>query len=373
MKDTILIVDDNDKNLYSLSSILMNDQLEIICVRSGEEALKQLLKKSFSLILMDVLMPDLNGFETARIIKTRKKTKDIPIIFISAVHKTEEFVAQGFEIGGFDYITKPVEPDMLRNKVQVFLKLYRQQNELEFLNKKLQNQLVKLQNAFERIENADIQIKKQMISINEKERLLREIHHRVKNNMQIISSLLNRQLDTAKDNYHKQIFIDCKNRITSMALVHEKLYGSDYLEKVECKKYINDLVNSIYNSYNPSNLSLKIEIEKIFINIDTAIPLGLIINELVSNAIKHAFKPFTAEHKISICFYKKNSNLFELIVYDNGIGIPKDLNIRKTDSIGLQLVTDLCELQLKSKLVVNVENGTKISMSFKEIVYKTRY
>ena len=147
----ILIINANDKNLYSFQKLLENEY-QITTAISGEHGLKCLLEKDFALILLDIQMPGLNGFEIAHLIKSREKTANIPIIFISANYQVEDFIKQGFSLGAVDYIARPVEPFLLKNKVKVFLKLYQQQKEIRELNRKLEAQIQQQSDALQESE-----------------------------------------------------------------------------------------------------------------------------------------------------------------------------------------------------------------------------
>ncbi|CAG0973297.1 putative sensor histidine kinase pdtaS [Methanosarcinales archaeon] len=211
---------------------------------------------------------------------------------------------------------------------------------------------------------ADEQIK---ASLKEKEVLLREIHHRVKNNMQIISSLLSHQMENITDKNINEIFIDSQNRIISMSLVHEKLYQSRDLRNIDFGEYINDLGASLFQSYNihSGNIKLNIRVENVYLDIDLAIPTGLIINELITNSLKYAF-PKGINGEITVIF-RSRGEMLELVVSDNGIGFPKDLDFRKTRSLGLHLVTILTENQLHGKIDMNGNKGTEFKIEFKGV------
>ncbi|MDY7030322.1 MAG: histidine kinase dimerization/phosphoacceptor domain -containing protein [Thermodesulfobacteriota bacterium] len=210
-------------------------------------------------------------------------------------------------------------------------------------------------------------------ALREKELLLEEIHHRVKNNMQVIASLLRNQYRTVKNKKYHDMFKDSENRIMSMALVHEKLYQADDLARIDFNNYIRNLISNLYNSMeiSPQRIYFKIESEDIFLGIDVAIPCGLIINELVSNCLKHAF-PNEREGQIRIALSHIDENEFELRVWDNGIGIPEHLNFRKTESLGLQLVTGLAETQLQGTIDFIRMNGTEFRIRFMDLKYKKR-
>ena len=210
---------------------------------------------------------------------------------------------------------------------------------------------------------AEEQIRK---SLREKEVLLKEIHHRVKNNMQIISSLLNLQAAHIEDDWVLEAFKDCQNRIKSMALVHEKLYQSEDLASVNFRDYVKSLTTSLIRSsrYNVGRVTLKIEAEDISLGSDQALPCGLIVNELVSNSLKHAF-PHGRTGEILIRLHPRDENTVELTVADNGIGIPESIDLKGTKSLGLRLVTILAEDQLNGEIRLDRKGGTGIYITFK--------
>ena len=194
--------------------------------------------------------------------------------------------------------------------------------------------------------------------------LLREIHHRVKNNLQVISSLLNLQSGYIEDKKSLEIFRESQNRVKSMALIHEKLYQSKELNKIEFSEYIKSLMKDLFISYNIDNerIKLKSDFEGIYFEIDTAILGGLIINELVSNSLKHAF-PDGRKGEVFIGINKIENNKYVLILKDNGIGFPENIDFRKTDSLGLQLVTTLTE-QLGGVIDLNRNGYTEFKIVF---------
>lgn len=203
-------------------------------------------------------------------------------------------------------------------------------------------------------------------SLREKEILLKEIHHRVKNNMQIISSLLKLQSEYIKDKKALQMFKESQDRVKSMALIHEKLYQSEDLTRIDFKDYIKDLVYKLFRSYeaDPGKITLKANIKEVSLGIDVAIPCGLIINELVSNSLNHAF-PQGREGKIKVALRSVNKDEIELKVSDNGVGLPEDFDFRQTKSLGLHLVTILAEDQLKGRIELNKAGGTEFKITFK--------
>jgi len=203
-------------------------------------------------------------------------------------------------------------------------------------------------------------------SLKEKEVLLKEIHHRVKNNLQAISSLLYLQSKNIVDERTLEMFQDGRNRVRSMALVHERLYQSGDLARVDFAEYTQSLANSLFRSYgvNSNIIKLKINVDGVFLGIDTAIPCGLIINELVSNSLKHAF-PNGREGEIRIELCSDNDGQFTLMVSDNGVGFPENLDFRNTKSLGLQLVNTLVA-QLEGTVELDRSGETAFRITFTE-------
>ena len=201
-------------------------------------------------------------------------------------------------------------------------------------------------------------------SLKEKEVLLKEIHHRVKNNLQIISSLLKLQSRSIKDEQTLAMFNESQSRIRTMALIHESLYQSNDLSRINFAEYIQKLVANLLRSYEINSSAIKpvINVDNVFLEIDVAVPCGLIINELVSNSLKYAF-PSGKEGKIQVDFSSENERNFTLSVSDNGVGLPKNLNILETKTLGLQLVNNLVD-QLEGTVKNNVDGGTEFRITF---------
>ncbi|KJU81941.1 signal transduction histidine kinase [Candidatus Magnetobacterium bavaricum] len=214
-------------------------------------------------------------------------------------------------------------------------------------------------------------------SLQEKTLLLREIHHRVKNNMEIISSLIELHMEDIEDKKTMSMCDDMRNRIRSMSLVHKMLYQSDNISEVNFADYTKNLVTDILNSYrtDPSTVAVNMDIDDVYIAMDTAVPCCLIINELVTNSLKHAFTGM-ASGELHISFrgvgHNTNENAYELIVKDNGKGIPDGFDINKSSSMGLKLIRILAEYQLRGKIEMNTKGGTEFKLSFNELQYKKR-
>ena len=204
-------------------------------------------------------------------------------------------------------------------------------------------------------------------SLREKEVLLQEIHHRVKNNLQVISSLLDLQSQHIQEQATLELFRQSCNRIRAMALVHDTLYKFKDFAKINFAEYIEDLTSYLFSAYgvNVENIYLELDIEQVALNLNTAIPCGLIINELVSNALKYAF-PNNAQGTIYIALHFDQDNYYNLTIRDNGIGLPPDWKLKAVNSLGLKLVEILAQ-QIEGTLQVNSRWGTEFSLRFCEI------
>ncbi|MEG4913352.1 PAS domain S-box protein [Microcoleus sp. B7-D4] len=209
-------------------------------------------------------------------------------------------------------------------------------------------------------------------ALREKEVLIKEIHHRVKNNMQVISSLLQLQAQYIEDEPTLALFEESQTRIHSMALIHEQLYQSEHLDRIALPPYVENLVANLYQSFGCGNTSIKfnLKIAPIYLNIETAIPCGLIINELVSNSLKYAF--ISKLHgEISISFHEIDDHQFHLTIQDNGRGFPADFDVENTETLGLRLVKMLA-YQLEASIAIDSQCGTCYTLIFKELNYRRR-
>ncbi len=284
------------------------------------------------------------------------------------------------------------------------------QGSISQINKKLSKKF-----SFVAIEITETKLMEDKLkaSLNEKELLLHEIHHRVKNNLQIISSLLSLQSKYIKDDETLKIFKESQNRVMSLAMIHEKLYKSSNLVQIDFAEYINDLADKLFYTYkiSPDIIQLNINIENIFFDIETAILCGLIINELVTNSLKHAFPAasgrgptdeksadlkkgdcgpdFQCDHstegidpttnsfnnpckknRIDIKLNEVDED-FVLSINDNGTGLPEDFDFENTTSLGLQLVNSLVD-QLDGNITLDKNRGTNFKIIFKTMKYKKR-
>lgn len=241
---------------------------------------------------------------------------------------------------------------------QLYTELLQRSNDLELSNIAISKILADMKKKEKQIEAGLI----------EKEVLLQEIHHRVKNNMEVISSLLQLQSNQVKDKKFMKLVEDSQHRIHSMSLIHEKLYQSEDLASIDFEDYIQSLVEDLFQSQgiDTNNIALRLDVGSVFLGVDSAVPCGLIINELISNCLKYAFPQNSrGKKKIEIALKGTTDDEFELVVSDNGIGIPQKVDFRNTESLGLRLVTNLTERQLQGSIELDRSGGTRFHIKFK--------
>jgi PAS domain S-box-containing protein len=209
---------------------------------------------------------------------------------------------------------------------------------------------------------AEEQIQK---SLREKEVLLKEIHHRVKNNLQVTSSLLKLQSNSIRDPEAREMFVESQNRIRSMALVHEKLYQARDLSRVDFADYAESLAALLFRSFgiDPERVRLRVDAEPVFLPVDTAVPCGLILNELLSNCLKHAF-PYERSGEILVSVASLQPGM-SLVVRDDGVGLPAEVDLETSETLGLQLVRTLAQ-QLRARIALGRGGGTEVRMDLPE-------
>lgn len=522
----LLLVDDRPENLLALEAILRDPAYHLVAASSGPEALHHLANHEFALILLDVQMPGMDGFDTARRIRQHPAQRDVPIIFITAINKDPAHIFQGYESGAIDYIMKPFDDHVLRAKVAVIAELYRknqqikrQEHALLQANAELQKEIQERRHAetalrmaqddLERrvhertaelastnenlrreiVERArvelalresedrfrilvegvkdyaifmldpaghiiswntgaqrivgyqadeilgkecallyppqDLQAGKPALelqmalatgrleiecsrlkkggerfwanivttplhdsagrfcgfakvirditewkladqrlraALNEKEVLLKEIHHRVKNNLQIISSLLSLQARRVDDPSFTAMFKNSCSRIKSMALLHESLYQSQDLAHIAMDEYLRHLVEQLKRTYDILDaVTFSVQAERVFMEVDPAISCALIINELVANALEHAF-PDGRQGAVRVELSALPNGMCMVVVSDDGIGLPAHVKMGETRTLGLTLVSDLTE-QLNGVIALDNRHGTQFTIT----------
>lgn len=370
----ILVVDDEKTLRLVLRRAMEKEGYRIAEAIDGEQCLETCQQLKPDLVLLDAMMPEMDGFTCCAQLPTLLGDECPAVLMITTLNDKAS-VDRAFEVGAADYVTKPIDWPVLyqrvrrllqtrwamtelrqRIKVQddLALQMAKQTTDLVAANAALQTEIAERKQAEEQIK----------ASLKEKEVLLKEIHHRVKNNLQIISSLLKLQARSIKDIQTLEIFNESQSRIRTMALIHESLYQSNDLSKINFAEYICKLAANLFRSYEITSSGIKqiINVDDVFLEIDVAVPCGLIVNELVSNSLKYAFTSGN-EGEIRIELHSAQSCNFTLIVSDNGIGLPKNLDLQKTKTLGLQLVNNLVE-QLEGSVEIDSNGGTKFKITF---------
>ena len=221
-----------------------------------------------------------------------------------------------------------------------------------------------LLNELEKSKQKISELEKKIAKYKENEILLREIHHRARNNMQIISSLLRLQERKLKNKNAREVLKISQNRIRSMALIHEKLHRSNDMAKIDLAQYIQDLAYHLFYSHGVESNAIKLitGMENILLDVDKAVPFALIVNELLTNSLKHAF-PNKKKGEIQIKLQSIGREKSEFVVSDNGIGFPEDLDFRNVDSLGMKLVNALVE-QIDGNIELHNDEGTSFKITF---------
>lgn len=359
----ILILEDvqYDAELSEREMLREGIKFQSLRVETEIDFIKGLENFKPDIILADHSLPTFDGISALEI--TKKRSPEIPFIFVSG-KIGDEFAVDMLKKGAKDYVFK----NNLTKLVPAIERALTERDELAEL-KKSKKQLQK--------------------ALEEKEMLIKEVHHRVKNNLMIISSLLELQSYYIKDKTDFDFFMESKKRADSMVLIHERLYKSTDLKRIDFEDYVHALATDLFNAYANSSDQIKliINVDNIMLDINTAIPLGLIINELLTNSLKYAFpKVYTHgpaskslksnynslkdanNDKIIALNFNRNGDEFTLIIKDNGIGFPQDLDFKNTDSMGLELVNSLTK-QINGNIQLDNTNGTEFKISFKELEY----
>jgi two-component sensor histidine kinase len=369
----ILIVDDTEENLCILKSLLKGNGYEVITVKNGVQALKKLKELSVDIIISDILMPEMDGFQLCRECKSDDTLKKIPFVFYTATYtdKKDEVFALG--LGAEKFIVKPMENDRFIEIIKEVLENYKkgqyqpskipEEKEEAVLMKEYNARLItKLEHKMFALEELNKELLKEK---NITETLLKEVHHRVKNNMILLSGLirLQRAALPGKKNV-SEILEETQQRIQAMARVHQMLYDAKNLTEIKFSEYIRLIITELSQTYNAEekHIKVKIDLEPIKFNIDDAIPCALIINELFVNIFRHAFPDMKGGGHVSISL-KRKGNIKELQIRDDGIGMPEKFVSGEVKSLGMKLVTMLTK-QLKGKFIYKKEKGSVFTISF---------
>ena len=330
----VLLIEDNPGDVRLIREMLAEVRgtpIALECVDRLQAGLERLAADGIDVVLLDLALPDCQGLDTFTTAYTRAPR--VPIIVLTGL-ADEGVAVRAVRDGAQDYLVKgEVDGPLLVRALRYAIERKRAEEQIQ-------------------------------VSLKEKEVLLKEIHHRVKNNLQVVSSLMSLQARSLKGQQGRTMFRDSEDRIKSMALVHEQLYQSKDLAKIDFAEYIQNLTAHLFRSYgvNSGVITLQIDVKDVSLDADTAIPAGLIITELVSNALKYAFPP-GQEGDIRIDCRAETDGKVALMVRDNGVGFPKEVDFRKTESLGLQLVSTLTN-QLKGTIELDGSAGTAFTMMF---------
>ncbi|BBD08691.1 sensor histidine kinase [Desulfovibrio ferrophilus] len=366
---TILSIDDEEVIRESIEAYLEDSGYTIIQAENGRVGLEVFRNAHPDLVLVDLRMPEVDGLDVlAKVTSERPLT---PIIVVSGTGVLHDAI-EALRLGAWDYVTKPIQ-DMAvlehavvkaleraellqqRDQYQTHLEseVARRTAELTAANQRLEQEVTERERAQEQIRK----------SLDEKEVMLKEIHHRVKNNLQIISSLLYLQSQQIEDPGQRELFMQSRDRVRSMALVHEKLYQSGDLARIDYKNYLETITKALMQTYRDQNrkVRLDLDLEQIFIPVDSAIPCSLLVNELLTNSMKHAF---TDRATGTICLsLRQLEGGVQLKVSDDGIGFPQGLDYRQTETLGMQLVVNLVG-QLRGEIQEDFTSGTTFIITF---------
>ncbi len=384
----ILVIDDKDDARYFLEVLLKGKGHHVFSATNGKEALEVLKADNIELIISDILMPDMDGFEFCKIIKNDDTLKRIPFIFYTATYvdkKDEEFA---LSLGADMFLRKPMAPDTLMDEINSLIKKIEEntytpqdiklKTETEIyklynrrLIKKLEDKIEQLEMEVDKRTKTEMKLRK---TVQEKEILIKELYHRTRNNMQVIISML--KLYSAKlidEKWNEKVIEDITNKIRTMALVHSKLYESQDLSHVNLKDYFESLIELLKESYYTEleKCSVVTDFEDVSVLLDTAIPLGFILNELITNACQHAF-PEHKEGTISLKLFRNENKQMELIVQDDGIGLPEDFQLDADDNIGLLIISGLVKQQLQGFIQHISEKGLKWTIKIDKENYSER-
>jgi two-component sensor histidine kinase len=351
----LLHIEDSLSDAALTERALSKAGYDVISVRvvTGGEVKSALARQTWDLIIADYRLPDLDAPAALSILQATGL--DIPFIVVSGAIGEELAVAL-MRAGMHDYLLKD---NLARLAPAVEREIRDARNRRERLEAGRA-----LEESRERVREQSAALERQTLLLLQRETLLREIHHRVKNNMQVMSSLLSLQTRAASNDETKRMLEENQHRIQSMALLHEMLYQSDDLATVDFARYLRRLGEHLFGSYgvNSRQIRLVTELDPIGLELDDALPSGLLISEVISNSLKHAF-PEGREGEVRIGMRRQAPDTVLLTVSDDGVGLPSGLEWSTSRSLGLRLVRALAE-QLRANLDIRSDGGTHVKLLF---------
>jgi two-component sensor histidine kinase len=331
-KEILLLLVDTDKDYFILTREMLreieNADFHLEWAESYERAIEKIKQKRFDAYLFDFKLGDRSGLDLLQ--ETVVIDEKTPVVMLTS-NGDLDLDTRAMRAGATDYLNKRhLKPELLERTIRYAIQ-----------NKRL---------------------------LYERNVLLKEVNHRIKNNFQLVSSILQLESAGISDPQALQILDDCRYRLRTIAILHEKLYMADDLTEVNAGGYIRDILADLFKSFvsGSQNIEYKLETDHVTLSIRKLLPCGIIVNELVSNALKYAFPPGNEEGPLISVALREEAGTVHLTVSDNGTGFPRDLDIRKTDSLGLKLVTILSEEQLEGRLTLEREKGTLFHIQFKK-------
>jgi len=312
-----------------------------------------LAKQSWDLIVSDYRLPQFDAKSALSLL--HETGHDIPFIVVSGA-LGEELAVSMMKAGAQDYLLK-------RNLARLAPAVEREIGDVRARRGRDVAERA-LNESEERFTAQGATLERQTTLLRQRETLLREIHHRVKNNMQVMSSLLSLQSRVASNPAISRMLEENQNRIQSMALLHEILYQSEDLAVVDFSKYLRRMVDHLFRSYGVDNRQIRLHtaLDAVGLELDDALPSGLLISEVVSNSLKHGF-PEGRKGEVRIVLRRQSASIVSLVLSDNGVGLPEHLDWTKSRSLGLRLVRVLAQ-QLRANLDVRSQGGTEVSVVF---------
>ncbi|MCX6554666.1 MAG: response regulator [Candidatus Aminicenantes bacterium] len=394
----ILCVDDEEANLKLLANILIPRGYTVVSAASGKDALLKIKSQAIDLVLLDIIMPGMDGFEVCRQIKGDQKLRNIPVILITVLTAKKDRI-RGIKAGADEFLSKPFDQTEALARIKILMKVKKLNDECKHMESQREAALEALKKSNDELEcrvrertaelaqankilKTDIIERKraeEMIrsSLEEKEVLLKEVHHRVKNNLMTLIGLIKMQEAKADNVTFSDLLQELEGRVRAMAMVHESLHKSADLAHVNLQNYIETLGAHICAQFGADReISFSVQVAGVDVGLDIAVPCGLILNELITNACKHAF-PAGQPGEIRITFQKcrDKSRLvptnntgtspptYELTVADNGVGLPAKVNWKNPETVGLQLVKMLSQ-QINGSIKVDLIHGTAFHLRF---------
>lgn len=373
----LLLIEDSEDDAFLLVRELRRGGFELDFIRiETPQALEAALDaKVWDAVISDYSLPMFTGLDALYIIQ--EKGVDLPFILVSGVIG-EERAVEAMKAGVHDYIMKGNYPRLVPalerelKDAEVRRKRREAEEALHQAYAELEDRVIQrtaeLEKTYTVLQQAHKELAKQMEErtreLREKEVLIKEIHHRVKNNLQVISSLVSLQANNAADETVREGLHDLTYRVRSMALVHEKLYQSADLARIDFAEYSRSLMNSLLHAQKSSAaVRLTFNLEQVLLPVDIAVPCGLILNELAGNAFKHAFLG-RSEGEVMVSLQRGSDGRIFLSLRDDGIGFPQKIDWQESSSLGLRLVQMLAR-QLHATAEMHCSDGTEFQITFK--------